>query len=334
MSLVGLLQVLSLDVTRGLVSGGYGLGYDTDAAGANLYRFTNAINPATSLAYPPLAITGCTGNGVPIVVTTAYPHGVSSRGIGGLACVVSGVTGNTAANNVDADPRSLTIGENAGVLAVPTGPTTLALYGQSTMDGSLVALVGNGAYTGGGTIVPALGDGGILIGLDSVREHGSPPRINFVPTGSEFGARIGAIPNRARQGDRFAQITQREVRSEFKSFDVYCWGARVPGDAAYDFEVAEALYRQVIASAHMLFGSSDSNVRESAGRWDDEKDRAVQLVKSGHLFRFQMGINTAITLGAGTTTPLVPAGTSIGVTVQTPTPEVGASFSPVSVTPS
>ncbi len=88
-----------------------------------------------------LAITGAT-NATPIEITTATPHGLVS----GSTTIIAGVLGNTAANG-------------AG-LATVTGASTF------TVDSS----VGNGAYTGGGTV-----EGGDLGQVDAIIQANSVP---------------------------------------------------------------------------------------------------------------------------------------------------------------
>lgn len=328
-SLVFLAAVLSLDVTRQLVAAGYGLGYDTDAAAASADgtgRFTNVIRPTLGTPYPPLAITGCTGNGVPIVITTQYPHGVSNRGIGGLSCIISGVTGNTAANNLATDPNSRTVGLNEGVLAVPLTPTTLALYGQdqdpaSATVGQLIPLVGNGAYTGGGTVVPALTDGSILIGRENVREQSAPPRIVMVPKGiAGWGVVPGAFPNANRTGERHAQRQQRRTRTKSITFDVHVWGSRNVPDAAYDFDICNAIQDAIVDSAWLLQATQED---PGPGVWDDQKERETQFIKAGHLLTFPM---TFVVPVLDNLLPFIPSGSAFSVTVQTTTPEIGAQF--------
>lgn len=326
---------LSLDVTRGLVVLGYGLGYDSTpyAAGAPTGRFTNAINPATSLPFPPLAITACTGAGVsPIVVTTQYPHGVSSRtqACGGLSCIISGVGGNTAANNIDANPLSRTCGLPAGTLAVPTGTNTLALYGQNPVTGAIEALTGNGEYTSGGTITPAFGDGSILIGQDTIRENSSPPRLCLVPRSITTLPREASLPSRTRNAERRAEIQQRSIGTDVCVFDAHAWGAASPPDAANDFIAAEAI-RECLRTSLVLLACGTSDTGGAV--WDDEGVRKLQYIKSGHLLTSQITIKVPVLdnpIAGGL--PFVPAGSLMRSTVQSDTGEVVATFD-VTVTP-
>lgn len=328
-SLVFLATVLSMEVTRQLVAAGYGLGYDTDAAAAaadGVGRFTNLVRPTTGTPYPPLSITGCTGSGVPIVITTAHPHGVSSRGVGGMTCIISGVTGNTAANNLATDPNDRTVGLPQGVLAVPLSATTLALYGQdqnpaSATVGRPVPLIGNGAWTGGGTVTPALTDGAILLGLENVREHSAPPRIVMVPRGIDGWAMApAAIPNGNRTAERLRDRSQRRTRSKSIAFDVHIWGQRQPPDPAYDFDICNAMQDALVDSAWLLLGQQED---PAAGIFDDQSARATQFIKAGHLLTFPWRVAVPVLDNA---LPYVPPGSSFDVTVQTPTPTIGAQF--------
>lgn len=336
---LGVVALLSIDVTRALVAAGYGLGYDIDAAAATslgVGRFTATTSPTTGLPYPPLAITGAT-NATPVVITTAHPHGASTRGVGGLSCVISGVLGNTAANNIDTDPLSRTCGLPAGVLAVPLSATTLALYGQdmtasSPTYGALIPIAGSGAYTGGGTLTPALTDGSILVGRENTREHSAPPRIVVVPRTIRSQGRIASLASGTRNADRQRMIRQRSIGTDAEAFDVHAWGQAFPPDPAVDFEIARALRHAVRTSLHLLGCGS---LETGDGVWDDQKERETQHIKAGHLLTFAITLRVPVLdnpiggdplLGdpANRGNPFVPSPTTIEATVQSPTPEVGA----------
>jgi hypothetical protein len=329
-SIVPLLTMLSLDVTRAMVALGFGLNFDTDAAAAGKPRFTSLP------AYAPLAIVGCTGASVPIVITTAYPHGVSNRGVGGLSCIITGATGNTAANNVSADSTDRTVGLPQGVIAVATGPTTLALYGQDQNQSSPtygsatpVPLVGNGTWTGGGTVTPALTDGSILIGRENTRENSAPPRIVAVPTGAEWGPKSNALVNpRIRNAERLEQIQQRSVRTRINAIEFDVWGAATPPNPAGDFTACEVIADALEDSAWLIYGQPHEPTR---GRWADQKERETQFIKSGHLFIMTMTLRTPVLDNAFA---FVPAGTTFSTTVQSATPEVAATFAGPVVNPS
>ncbi len=150
--LVPLVVALSLDVTRGLVLAGAGLGFDGR-------RFTNTKPTPSDPAPSALAIVDAT-NTTPIVITTALPHLIPYASTQNalerqLHAVVSGVVGNVGANNIDANDRSFTIGQSLGTICVALTATTLALYSGYDAAGALVPIAGTGAYDSGGTVVPA-----------------------------------------------------------------------------------------------------------------------------------------------------------------------------------
>ncbi len=323
-SLLRNVAILSGDVARVLVGLGLGLGFDTQVAGATssgVGRYTATPNPATGMPFPPLAIIACTGIGVPIVITTAYPHGVSNRGVGGMSCIISGVTGNTAANNIATNPNDRTVGLNQGVLAVPLTATTLALYGQDQNSegdtpGVLIPLVGDGDYTSGGTVTPALTDGAILLGRDTIREHSSPPRIVMIPRSSKWSAKSVSMPI-FRQAEQRSERSQRSDRTEMVAFDVACWGQATPPNPAADYDIARALAHAVITSGTLIFGATEMI---GDGVWDDEKERATQQIKAGHLFTFGVSIAMPVLDSA---LPFVPGSAVFAPTTHMQVPETG-----------
>ena len=318
------IAILSMEVTRALVALGYGLGFDVSAytASGNVAgRFTRTLNPATSLPWPSLSIVDCTGIGVtPIVVTTQYPHGVSARAeaCGGLSCVIAGVGGNVAANHIDADTTSRTIGLSAGVLAVPLTSTTLALYGQEPIEGNIIPLVGSGNYTSGGTITPALTDGSILIGRAATREHSAAPRIVLVPQGVTSKFTSAASPNPSRRNEeRRAEIRQRSIGVDSWTFAAHCWGSDTPPDEARDFTIAATLREVLRAALHDVARGASSM---GAGSWDDQRERDAQHIKAGHLLSCAMSIDVPVTdnpLAGGL--PFVPDTASIAASIYSET---------------
>lgn len=282
--LVDLAILISLDVTRALVAAGLGLGFD----GA---RYVAGASP--------LAITAAS-NTTPIVITTAQPHLVASlpaagvlgsNGLGGMSAIVSGVLGNVAANNISTDPRDLTIGTSQGVLAVPTGDTTLALYGQDPTTGALVPLAGSGAYTGGGTIVPALVEGGILLGREHVSANAAPPRIVMVPVSSTFGARSLSVAGSHRTADIREQKARRAVRTDKTTFEARVWGQAATPNTAADFDMTRAMVHWLVDSVHLLMAGA---YEVTAGTWADQAPTATQRLKAGHEFVFGLTISTPV----------------------------------------
>ncbi len=252
--------------------------------------------------------------------------------------MIAGVTGNTAALAIDADPQSRTVGLPQGVLAVPLTATTLALYAQNTVPGTatygqLVATTGNGAWTGGGTITPALTDGSVLIGRPTTREHSAAPRICFVPKSITPRQGKPSSPNYgARNGERQALIRQRTIAIDVHGLEVHAWGEATPPDPAQDYQATQALRDCVQSAVYDLLSDAGDT---QGGTWDDEKERATQLIKTGHLLTFGISISVPVTdnpMAGGL--PFVPAGTAFVTTVQSPTPEIAATFTGPTITPS
>lgn len=268
MSLVALVALLSLDVTTTLVSGGYGL-----AA---------------------LSIVGAT-NATPIVVTTSAAHNVAVK----AHVVISGVLGNTAANNLDTDGVT-----NNAWHAVPVDATRLALYSVSRTTGAITPSVGSGAYTSGGTLRAALTDGRILLGREHVYEQSAPPRIVMIPVGGMWGPKSVANPSNVNgypSAEVLRQNQQRSIRTENVNFECHVWGAASTPDPENDFDATQVLYHQLVRSAHTrCAGVFDL----SNGQWADQGAQATQITKSGHEFVFAMSLATPV---LGKLLPLAPA---------------------------
>lgn len=326
--IVDLFRLLSLDVTRGLVvDQNLGLGFSVaGSGGVGKTRFTRTGAPA------PLAVIGAS-NTSPIVLTTAQPHGIPPTRATGypneLHAVVAGVLGNTAANAVDTNPRSRTKGQNLGVQLIPTGPSTLAMYAPDYSTGLLSPVAGNGAYTGGGTITPALTAGRILVGREHCKYEnapsGMPPSINVVPVGNKFAApgdrRVGhgavGITAEARDEKKYRAIGQDKLVVE-----VHSYGMADPPDPLEDFDAAQRLYQQFLQSLHLL--GCESFI-DDEGSFVDQQPRETQLLKAGHYHVAKVTISTPL-LEFGmpfVPTPITPAAITYMQLDDGSLPEVG-----------
>jgi len=255
--IVAVIERLSLDVVRGLVTAGYGL-----AA---------------------LAIVGAT-NATPIVLETAAPHNYLRP----THVIVAGVTGNTAANGIDAR------GVPQGLVATPIDATHVALSAVDEASGYVAPLAGSGAYTGGGTVTGALTDGAILIGREHIFEQSAPPRIVVVPTGSRFGAK-SAYNRRIAGGPPTAELlrewSQRTIATDRILLEVHCWGQATPPDPARDYDATQVLYQQVIQSTHLLTAGT---YELGDGRWPSATEATSQLVVAGREYVFQIGLGIPV----------------------------------------
>lgn len=311
--LVDLVDLISLDVTRGLVQQGLGLGFDGR-------RFTRTGSPAA------LGIVDAT-NATPIVLTCARPHGLAPATQDGypnaLHAVVSGVLGNTAANAVDENRQSRTRGINLGVQLTPIDSTRLSMAAVNPATGLIEPLTGNGNYIGGGTITPALTEGRILLGREHVRfENTAPPYLAFVPVTSDWGARSVAHGSPTLTGELRAEKLNRSIGSESFTLQLHTWGQASPPNPRVDFDITQRLYQQVIQSVHLLTAGA---YRLVPGTWDDQRDKATQLVKAGHYHVMGVVFSTPILEFSMpfVETPILISSTTILDPLDGSSPEVG-----------
>lgn len=261
MSVVALVSLISLHATTALV-----------AAGLTVSSLTATVTGAT--------------NATPIVVTTAAPHSLNE----GAHVVITGVAGNTAANNLDADG----VTHNAWY-ASAVDATRIALYSVDGATGALVPSVGSGAYTSGGTLNVAFTDQRILLGRQHSSELSYPPRILFIPTSSEFGPRSISSASRvsgAPSAEQRTQVQQRSIATDTKTFQVQVWGAAATPAPDADFDSTEVLYQQIVRSAALLLPGIHT---VGGGEWVDQTATESQLIKAGHLFVFSLAIATPVT---------------------------------------
>lgn len=87
------------------------------------------------------------------------------------------------------------------------------------------------------------------VGSKVADDHGSPPRVRWVPVADEPGAAPKLSP--------LASGLQRAVRAIATTFDVECWGA--------DFEAAVTLRDALVRALHSAAGPSVYTL--AAGRW-------------------------------------------------------------------
>jgi len=258
-----IVALLSLDMTAALVASG---------------------RAVSSLA---LTVTGAT-NASPIVITTSSPHGILPGVSQAHHVVVAGVAGNTAANNLDADGVT-----NNAWIAVALDDTRFALY-RLDPTGTLVPSSGNGAYTSGGTVSRAFTDGKALLGRQHIFELSYAPRVVFVPRGTGWGpksvysaSRVAGYPS----DEVRRQNQQRSIRTDEVQLEVHVWGVANPPDPNLDFDETQALYQQVVRSAHALMPGT---YELGPGTWPDQDEGASQQVKAGHEFVFGLSMGTPV----------------------------------------
>jgi hypothetical protein len=140
-----------------------------------------------------------------------------------------------------------------------------------------------------------LTDGQILMSRKHVYEQSSPPRIVMIPAKSRFSARdISSASNVA--GYPSPEIRRewinRSIATDTVSFVCQCWGQATPAAPDDgDFDVTQALYQTVIASAHHLMVG---RVEFTDGVWIDQKTDGTQLLVAGHLYEFGITVETPV----------------------------------------
>jgi hypothetical protein len=269
--------LISLDATAGLVARSAVASWSTGSGLASSISVLGASNTS------PIVIT------VPANSLTVSDDTVGVKTSRAYHIVISGVEGNTAANNLDS-----TTERNEAWHAVVLTPTTLALYTINPSTGALVASTGNGAYTSGGTIKRAFVDGKILLGREYIGASSAAPRVVFVPVRSTFSA-----PNPASPWTTVAiaaEETEREdlgraLQTETIFYEVHVWGQEGSTTAA-SFTATQRMYHQIIRSAHLRC----AGVYElgGAGQWVDQDEGAPQRMKLGHEFVFMLGIQAPV----------------------------------------
>lgn len=137
---------------------------------------------------------------------------------------------------------------------------------------------------------PPLVNGKIMLGRQHQFEQSRPPRIVMIPTKNPFAGKdtYDASLVGGSRPDTRKQRANPSIRTDFKTFEVRCWGASPTKDRSLDYDFTEALYEQVIRSAHNV---ATGTYEVSDGEWTDE----TQLVQDGREFVFEIVIGTPVT---------------------------------------
>lgn len=114
-----------------------------------------------------------------------------------------------------------------------------------------------------------------------------PPTVTV--SGDGTGATAQAFLQ--NQPEQLAQISARPIFTDVTIFEVHCWGVAAPQDSNADFDSAQALYQQVIRSAHLV---APGVAHPKPGAWQDSKPGTTQLDLLGHYFVFGLEIETPI----------------------------------------
>lgn len=289
-------DLLSLDVTAGLVS------QDLRAP----WKQGTNVGDAATFEIDVLDAS----NTSPIIITVASGDlGVLDKRIGVVMhIVIRNVTGNTAANKFDDTNQ-----RNEAWHAVVTSPTTLALYDLDNSTGRLLPSVGNGAYTGRGSISKAFTDARILLGAEYIEELSGAIRVVFVPRRTTYEARnIAGAWNASSlaDGEHDRQRKTPSFRTAVEWYEVHIWG--------FDYFTSEPIERGRKSFGtcklieHQIIRSAQSRAATcyelGAGGFKDQDEDSPSRMKLGHDYVFQLGFPTPITREA---VLLSPVGTTI-----------------------
>jgi hypothetical protein len=296
-SFAALIALISFDVTRALVDAGQVMQSWTIASASNT---------------------------TPINVTTSTPHKVAP-GVK-MHAVISGVSGNTAAN---------------GVWELAFVDESTFSLGTYSPVGNPVASVGNGTYASGGTIATALDQGRILLGRKFLSTQGTPPQVVFVPsTAPTFDLvplggvtdPLSTLPPTITQmtPEQIAMTEQPPLLTDHSRFEVTVWGAATPADPDFaDYDFTRALRDQVIASCINLISSPMCKIL--GGVWASQQEGEKQAAWDSLGQKYKMLVEIMVPV-VDNPFSFVPSGIHATLTVQPANP--GPTDPIVIVTPS
>ncbi len=172
--------------------------------------------------------------------------------------------------------KSYTMTGYGGTYAAPTVSIALPDVPGGVRATATATLTSNGAISG---IVPVLVGSGYL----------TPPIVTITDS---TGTGAGASANLDRTPQALAVVQQRSILTETVQFEVHCWDVAATPDANNDFDEAQLLYRQVIASTWLL---APGVCKFTSGRWIDSAPNSTQIDLYGHLFVFGLELQTPLT---------------------------------------
>ena len=134
----------------------------------------------------------------------------------------------------------------------------------------------------------------ILFGDAHVGEQSSPPRVVFVPVGSEIAHRqpVGArtLSSYHSANDTLERL-QRAIRTDKVIFEVHVWGQAEPPDPdGGDHDATQLLQHAILQTLQDL---APGCWRAGAGKWT----RGTNVVRAGQELVFPLTIDTPV-LGA------------------------------------
>jgi len=116
--------------------------------------------------------------------------------------------------------------------------------------------------------------------------------VPVVSITTSTGSGFSATPVLDYNSELLAQLQQRGIFTESVTFEVQVWGAQSDGpNYDDDFNAVQVIYQQIISSAWLL---ASGQVTPGNGRWLESTPSATQVDLRGHVFAFDLTIDTPV----------------------------------------
>src|SRR6185312_6847879 len=146
-------------------------------------------------------------------------------------------------NRANANPAR---SPGAGVRSV-----LMTMYGAGYVDPT-VTISAPDLPTGVQATAVAIVQGGAVAAIaltSSGSGYTQPPTVTI---SDASGSGASATTRLAPTAEQLAQLSQRSLWTDVVTFDCHCWGIATPAGPTPDFDAAQLLYQQLIASAHAV----------------------------------------------------------------------------------
>lgn len=157
--------------------------------------------------------------------------------------------------------------------------------------------------------LPALTDGGVMLGKRYLDDGLPPPRVIFVRRAFMHGPPDSTAPPRAER----TKGIQRALWTRTSTFDVHVIADATAGDAAVEYDLAEAIADSVILATHKV---ACGCYQLGDGRDVDEEDGPMQVPATTHHMVFALAVDIPVTDSpVAPSLAYVPTGTAANPTV-------------------
>lgn len=171
--------------------------------------------------------------------------------------------------------------------------------------------------------LPPLSDGKILAGERGVALPGSPPRVVFIPTGSEFaGVSYGGAIRKADNvtglsAERRRQHAQHSVATDVQLFNVHVQGNVTAPDGFAQWDATQRYAHLVIRA---LSQQAHGGYELRGGEWTEPEGPVSQTAQGSREYVLAIALHTPVLAKAS---EYVPEGTSILVETTLESPDGG-----------